>query len=73
MWWDREVGRSLLLLCGRPLPWVERAEHLGHAIHMDGTAAQDCCEKRAHFIDSSVKIRESFGFTREVLYLSVRQ
>ena len=26
-----------LLLCGRPLPWVERAQHLGHALHQDGT------------------------------------
>ena len=26
-----------LQLCGRPLPWVERADHLGHALHQDGT------------------------------------
>ena len=51
-----------LLLCGRPLPWVERAEHLGHALHQDGTMSQDCKEKRAQLIDSSVKIREEFGF-----------
>jgi hypothetical protein len=35
-----------LLLCGSPLPWVERAEHLGHALHADGTAAQDCRGKK---------------------------
>ena len=51
-----------LVLCGRPLPWVERADHLGHALHEDGTMSQDCKEKRAQFIDSSVKIQESFGF-----------
>jgi hypothetical protein len=51
-----------LQLCGRPLPWVERAEHLGHALHQDGMMRQDCREKRAIFIDSSVKIRESFAF-----------
>ena len=51
-----------LLLCGRPLPWVERAEHLGHAIHQDGTMSQDCREKRAQLIDGSAKIREEFGF-----------
>ena len=51
-----------LLLCGRPLPWVERAEHLGHAIHQDGTMAQDCREKRAQLVDSSVKTRETFSF-----------
>ena len=51
-----------LLLCGRPLPWVERAEHLGHVLHQDGQMRQDCREKRAHFIDTSVKVREAFYF-----------
>jgi hypothetical protein len=51
-----------LRLCGRPLPWVERADHLGHALHQDGMMRQDCREKRAVFIDSSVKIREAFAF-----------
>ena len=51
-----------LLLCGRPLPWVKRAEHLGHTLHQDGTMAQDCREKRAQLIDGSAKIREGFGF-----------
>ena len=49
-------------LCGIPLPWVDRAEHLGHALHQDGTMRQDCREKRAQFIDTSSKIRETFGF-----------
>ena len=39
-----------------------RAEHLGHALHEDGTMSQDCREKRASFIDSSVKTREVFSF-----------
>ena len=51
-----------LQLCGRPLPWVERAEHLGHALHQDGTMVQDSKEKRAQYIDNSVKIREGFSF-----------
>ena len=51
-----------LVLCGRPLPWVERAEHLGNTLHQDGTMRQDCKEKRAQFIDSSVKINEAFYF-----------
>jgi hypothetical protein len=55
-----------LQLCGRPLPWVERSDHLGHALHQDGTMAQDAKEKRAQFIDSSVKIREGFGFAHPV-------
>ena len=62
-----------LKLCGRPLPWVERAEHLGHALHQDGLMLQDCREKRAMMIDSSVKIRESFSFahpTEQILAVS---
>ena len=51
-----------LILCGRPLPWVGRADHLGHTLSEDGTSTQDCREKRAQFIDSAVKIRESFDF-----------
>jgi hypothetical protein len=51
-----------LQLCGRPLPWVERADHLGHALHQDGQMRQDCREKRAQLIDSSVKVRETFYF-----------
>ena len=52
-----------LLLCGRPLPWVVRADHLGHTLSEDGTSTQDCREKQAQFIDSSVKVKESFSFT----------
>ena len=50
-----------LILCGESLPWVERAEHLGHTLHSDGTMRQDTREKRAQFIDSAVKIRETFS------------
>ena len=51
-----------LMLCGQALPWVARAEHLGHALSEDGTMRRDAVEKRAQFIDSSVKIRETFHF-----------
>ena len=51
-----------LILCSRLLPWVERAHHLGHALHQDGLMRQDCLEKRAQYIDTSVKIREAFYF-----------
>ena len=50
-----------LNLCGKELPWVDRAEHLGHALHSDGTMRQDIKEKRAQFIDTAVKIKESFS------------
>ena len=51
-----------LVLCGRPLPWVERAEHLGHVLHQNGQMRQDCRGKQAQFIDSSVELREAFSF-----------
>ena len=62
-----------LMLCGRPLPWVERAEHLGHALHQDGTMEHDCREKRAQFIDGSVKIREEFGFAHPAEQIMVTE
>ena len=59
---EQKVKPAPLILGGRELPWVPRAEHLGHTLCEDGTSSQDCREKRAQFIDSSVKIRESFDF-----------
>ena len=59
-----------LLLNDCPLPWVERADHLGHTLHQDGTMKQDCRQKRAKFINESVKIREAFGFAHPVEQLT---
>ena len=53
---------ATLFLCGRPLPWVSRADHLGIALHESGQLNQDCREKRAQYIDKSAKIREMFRF-----------
>ena len=50
---------------------MERAEHLGHALQQDGTMSHDCKEKRAQLIDSSVKIREDFGFTHPAEKITV--
>ena len=52
-----------LILCGKPLPWVETAEHLGHILSSDGTMKQDIREKRAQFIDEAVKVRETFSYS----------
>ena len=41
---------------------MERADHLGHTLHQDGTKSEDCKQKRAQFIDQSGKMRETFGF-----------
>ena len=51
-----------LVLCGTILPWVEKCDHLGHTLSSDGSLDHDAREKRASFIDSTVKTREMFGF-----------
>ena len=48
-----------LYLSGKLLPWVEHCNHLGHTLTVEGTFKKDTQEKRATFIDSSVKIREA--------------
>ena len=53
---------SPLFLCKKELPWVDRCAHLEHMLTTDGQMSQDCREKRASFIDESVKIREMFSF-----------
>ena len=51
-----------LVLCGSPLPWVNRCGHLGHLLSIDGPMDHDCRRRRAEFIDNTVKIREMFSF-----------
>jgi hypothetical protein len=51
-----------LTLCGRELPWVNQADHLGNILTVQGDMEQDAAVKRAQFISSSVQIREVFKF-----------
>ena len=51
-----------LKLCGRDLPWVVHATHLGHELHQLCTMEFDANMKRGQFIDNSVKIQETFSF-----------
>ena len=51
-----------LQLCGRDLPWVEHATHLGHELHQMCNMEYDTKVKRAQFVENSVKLQESFGF-----------
>jgi len=53
---------SPLFLCGRELPFVKQAAHLGNIIIDQGHMEQDAATKRASFIQSSVQIREQFKF-----------
>ena len=62
-----------LQLCGKNLPWVTSAVHLGHEIHQSGNMEHDCRIKRALFIDSSIEIRETFSFAHPSQVLSAVQ
>ena len=58
---NRNLARPpQLSLCGRLLPWVERACHLGHELHESGSMDFDITAKKAQFIDKSVEIRSMF-------------
>lgn len=51
-----------LSLCGRNLPYVSTATHLGHELHESGTMEYDTRVKRAQFISNSLEVREVFNF-----------
>ena len=51
-----------LTLCGRDLPWVSTATHLGHELHESGLMEYDAGIKKAIFVKQSVEVREAFGF-----------
>ena len=55
-----------LTLCGRDLPWVESANHLGHMLHQSGTMDNDASIARAKFIDQSVETHQAFSFASPV-------
>ena len=59
-----------LILTGKDLPWVDRCDHLGHSLTTDCKFDQDCREKRAAFIDSSVKVREMFSLAHPLEIIS---
>ena len=55
-----------LTLCGRDLPWVESANHLGHLLHQSGTMDKDASIARAKLIDQTVETREALSFASPV-------
>ena len=62
-----------LQLCGRELPWVDRADPLGHILHESGTLQLDIRAKRAAFISASVDIRDTFSFAHPLEQLQAVQ
>ena len=53
---------ATISLCGRALPWVASATHLGHEIHESGDMSYDGKVKRAQYIGKSVEVRDTFSF-----------
>ena len=51
-----------LTLCGKALPFVPTATHLGHELHESGTMEYDARVKKAQFISNSLEVREMFSF-----------
>ena len=55
-----------LTLCGKELPWVSTALHLGHHLHEDGTLTHDIEVKRAEYIGKTMELREMLRFASPV-------
>ena len=51
-------------LYGKDLPWVERADHLGHTLSQVTNMEQDCTRGRSRFINNTVELREELRFAK---------
>ena len=51
-----------LLLCGKALPYVAHATHLGHELHENGTMTLDTTMRRGAFIGKCLEVQEAFSF-----------
>ena len=58
----RERRPAQLSLCGRLLPWVDQAAHLGHEIHKSGSPDVDCNMARGRYIGTSSEVLAMFDF-----------
>jgi hypothetical protein len=53
-----------LQLDGKDLPWVEKADHLGHTLRQVTNMDKDCQRARGRFIDKSLDIRKQLSFAQ---------
>ena len=49
-----------IILDGKPLPFVERVEHLGHILQANGSMEADACRARASFMAKADDISSVF-------------
>ena len=59
---QREIPN--IVLCGNPLPWVDRLVHLGNIVtnRIDGGQADMDCNKAAKYVDKNCHINQEFDF-----------
>ena len=65
------VKPAPLMLCGRELPFVAQADHLGNVLTERGDMEQDAIVKRAKFIQSAVETKEMFKWAAPAEVLKV--
>ena len=53
---------SNIILNNDPLPWKEKAKHIGNYLHENGTMEADSKVKRAEFIDNCMNLNNEFEF-----------
>ena len=63
---DQLAKPAPLVLCGKLLPWVSTATHLGHELHQSGNMDYDTRIKRAQYITKSLDTREMFSFASPI-------
>ena len=69
----REEEPKKVVLCGKPLPWVPQAAHLGHMLHQSGSQELCCSMARASYIGNSNEILNMFEFATPAQILTAVQ
>ena len=63
LWWGQDLAKPApLMLCGRPLPWVSQASHLGHEFSKDGRMQTNTKMRHGAFIGRCLEVQEAFSF-----------
>ena len=59
----RQMDLPSMMLCGNPLPWVDKLLHLGNMVtnHIDG-GQLDMKQKVARYVDKNCNINQEFSF-----------
>ena len=69
----REETPANVWLSGQPLPWVERAAHLGHELDITANQEIDCSITRAQYIGQCNEIMNMFKFADPMQILTAVQ